>query len=164
MIRFEKDKPETYMKYINATEKLLSGLFLTKFMMYEQNRRTVNSKSERCIKWYKEDGPLRRRAYTIYRDFLNSKNENFQPFSAKKKMFFCFFFICAQNIECGYTIEPPDLGGPNHYPCFGSKIRKKMCTPLNPSFTIYEGGSKSSRKSAAKFVIVFGNLRSLCIL
>ena len=28
----------------------------------------------------------------------------------------------------------------------------------------YEGGSKSSRKSAAKFVIVFGNLRSLCIL
>ena len=31
-------------------------------------------------------------------------------------------------------------------------------------FRIYEGGSKSSRKSAAKFVIVFGNLRSLCIL
>ena len=28
----------------------------------------------------------------------------------------------------------------------------------------YEGGSKSSRKSAAKLVIVFGNLRSLCIL
>ena len=31
-------------------------------------------------------------------------------------------------------------------------------------YTIYEGDSKSSRKSAAKFVIVMGNLRSLCIL
>ena len=29
---------------------------------------------------------------------------------------------------------------------------------------LYEGDSKSSRKSAAKFVIVMGNLRSLCIL
>ena len=29
---------------------------------------------------------------------------------------------------------------------------------------IYEGGSKSSRKSAAKFVIVMRNLRSLCML
>ena len=28
----------------------------------------------------------------------------------------------------------------------------------------YEGGSKSSRKSAAKFVIVMRNLRSLCML
>ena len=28
----------------------------------------------------------------------------------------------------------------------------------------YEGDSKSSRKSAAKFVIVMGNLRSLCML
>ena len=31
-------------------------------------------------------------------------------------------------------------------------------------FDIYDGGSKSSRKSAGKFIIVFGNLRSLCIL
>ena len=30
--------------------------------------------------------------------------------------------------------------------------------------SLYEGGSKSSRKSAAKFVIVMGNLRSLCML
>ena len=29
---------------------------------------------------------------------------------------------------------------------------------------LYEGGSKSSRKSAAKFVIVMRNLRSLCML
>ena len=32
------------------------------------------------------------------------------------------------------------------------------------AWVYYEGGSKSSRRSAAKFVIVFGNLRSLCIL
>ena len=32
------------------------------------------------------------------------------------------------------------------------------------SLGLYEGDSKSSRKSAAKFVIVMGNLRSLCML
>ena len=37
-----------------------------------------------------------------------------------------------------------------------------LCTGLN--VIIYEGGSKSLRKSAAKFVIVMGNLRSLCML
>ena len=46
--------------------------------------------------------------------------------------------ISAQNIDCGYSLEPPRRGGSNEYPqfMFFSKIRKIMYTPVNPSFTI----------------------------
>ena len=48
------------------------------------------------------------------------------------------FHISAQNIDCGYSLEPPRRGGSNECPqsMFFSKIRKIMYTPVNPSFTI----------------------------
>ena len=51
------------------------------------------------------------------------------------------FHISAQNIDCGYPLEPPRWGGPNEYPLsmFLAKIRKIMYTPVNPSFTIKSG-------------------------
>ena len=30
--------------------------------------------------------------------------------------FFDYFHIFAQNIDCGYTLEPPHRGGSNEYP------------------------------------------------
>ena len=42
--------------------------------------------------------------------FLALKIENFQP----KK--FDIFLIFAQNIDRGYTLEPPHRGGSNEYP------------------------------------------------
>ena len=46
--------------------------------------------------------------------------------------------ISAQNIDCGYSLEPPRRGGSNVYPqsMFWAEIRKIMYTPVNPSFTI----------------------------
>ena len=60
------------------------------------------------------------------------KNDNFQM-----KMF-DIFLIFAQNIDCGYTLEPPQGGGSNEYPqsMFWGKNKKKMYTHVNPSFTI----------------------------
>ena len=48
------------------------------------------------------------------------------------------FHISPQNIDCGYSLEPPRRGGSNEYPqsMFFSTIRKIMYTPVNPSFTI----------------------------
>ena len=48
------------------------------------------------------------------------------------------FHISAQNIDCGYSLEPPRRGGSNEYPqsMFWSEIRKNIYTPVNPSFTI----------------------------
>ena len=52
--------------------------------------------------------------------------------------FLLFFFIYAQNIDCGYTLEPPRRGGSNEYPqsMFWSKNKKNRYTPAYPSFAI----------------------------
>ena len=50
----------------------------------------------------------------------------FQQQKLKKKMiFFNIFNIFAQNIDCGYTLEPPRRGDSNEYTqsCFRAKIR-----------------------------------------
>ena len=46
--------------------------------------------------------------------------------------------LSAQNIDCGYSLEPPRRGGSNKYPqsMFWAEIRKTMYTSVNPSFTI----------------------------
>ena len=43
-------------------------------------------------------------------NFTTQKNENFQI------LFFYIFHISAQNIDCGYSLEPPQRGGSNEYP------------------------------------------------
>ena len=66
--------------------------------------------------------------------------ENFTP--KKTKIFQIknsdIFHISAQNIDCGYSLEPPRRGGSNEYPrsMFYAEIKKIMYTPVNPSFTI----------------------------
>ena len=47
----------------------------------------------------------------IYSKFSPPKTENFQ---IKKTLI--FFHISAQNIDCGYSLEPPRRGGSNEYP------------------------------------------------
>ena len=56
-------------------------------------------------------------------------------FTGKILIFFLFF---AQNIDCGYTLEPPRRGGSNEYPqsMFWSKNKKNSYTPANPSFSV----------------------------
>ena len=47
----------------------------------------------------------------IYRKFhLKKKTENFQIKNSD------IFLISAQNIDCGYSLEPPQRGGSNKYP------------------------------------------------
>ena len=54
------------------------------------------------------------------------------------RIVFNIVLIFAQNIDCGYTLEPPRRGGSNEYPqsMFWSKNKKNRYTPVNPSFTI----------------------------
>ena len=58
--------------------------------------------------------------------------EIFKVIKNKKKIIF------AQNIECGYTLEPPRRGGSNEYPqsMFWSKNKKNRYTPPYPTFAI----------------------------
>ena len=77
--------------------------------------------------------PLRKLAHAIYRDFFSAvKIEKFHQKNAD------IFLIFAQNIDCGYTLEPPRRGGSNEYPqsMFWSKNKKNRYTPAYPSFSI----------------------------
>ena len=75
---------------------------------------------------------LRKHAYSNIQKTSSPKTENFQIKNSD------IFPISAQNIDCGYSLEPPRWGGSNEYPqsMFCAEIRKIMYTPVNPSFTI----------------------------
>ena len=53
---------------------------------------------------------LRKLAHAIKIYYLSLKNSKF---SSEKNDIFLIF---AQNIDCGYTLEPPRRGGSNEYP------------------------------------------------
>ena len=75
---------------------------------------------------------LRKHAYSNILKILQPKTENFQIKNSD------IFHISAQNIDCGYSLEPHWRGGSNEYPqsMFSGKTRKIMYTPVNHSFTI----------------------------
>ena len=61
------------------------------------------------------------------------KNENFQPIN------FDIFLIFAQNIDYGYTLEPPRQGGSNEYPqsMFWSKNKNQRTNgPVNAHLSL----------------------------
>ena len=75
----------------------------------------------------------------IYKDFLDLKFKHFSDL---------FFLIFAQNIDCGYTLEPPCRGGSiaeavltstHNNLCFGAKLRK-IGIPLHTQVLLYKTG------------------------
>ena len=82
---------------------------------------------ESQLNFHYENTPIQ-----IYWKFYNQKLANFQIKNSN------ISHISAQNIDCGYSLEPPRRGGSNEYPqsVFWAEIRKIMYTPVNPSFTI----------------------------
>ena len=67
------------------------------------------------------------------------KNEKFQ------KKIFDIFLIFAQNIDCGYTLEPPRRGSSNEYPqsmfCIKNK-KNRYTVPCIPQFCYIKVGFK----------------------
>ena len=68
----------------------------------------------------------------IYWKFHHQNNENFQIKISD------ILHISAQNIDCGYSLEPPRGDGSDEYPqsMFLGRNKKIMYTPVNPTFTI----------------------------
>ena len=77
---------------------------------------------------------LRKHAYSNILKILALKNENFH---IKKSD---IFHISAQNIDCGYSLEPPQRGGSNEYPqsMFSSRNKKNNVYPCKPHFYYIE--------------------------
>ena len=63
-------------------------------------------------------------------------------FFSKKKS--DIFHVSAQNIGCGYSLEPPRRGGSNEYPqsMFLSKNNKNNVYPCKPQFCYIKVGFK----------------------
>ena len=61
---------------------------------------------------------------------LSTKNENFQIKNSD------IFHISAQNIDCGYPLEPPRQGGSNDFPksMFFSRNKKNNVYPCKHQF------------------------------
>ena len=86
----------------------------------------VSEKSKSPIRHYEN------MSIQIYWKFYKQKRKKFQIKNSD------IFHTSAQNIDCGYSLEPPRRGGSNEYPqsMLWAEIRKIMYTPVNPSFTI----------------------------
>ena len=81
---------------------------------------------------------LRKHAYSNILKITPPKTESFQ---IKKSD---IFHISAQNIDCGYSLEPPRRGGSNEYPqsmCL-SRNKKNKVYPCKPQFYYIKVGFK----------------------
>ena len=82
----------------------------------------------------------------ITKTCLFNYTENFTTKKWKKKSDkkLTFFHISAQNIDCGYSLEPPRRGGSNEYPqsMFLSRNKKNNIYPSKPQFYYTKVGFK----------------------
>ena len=74
----------------------------------------------------------------IYWTFYHQKQ---WKFSDKKSY---ILHISVQNIDCGYSLEPPRRGGSNEYPqsMFSSRNKKNNVYPCKPQFYYIKVGFK----------------------
>ena len=72
---------------------------------------------------------LRKHAHSNILKIVPPKNEKFQMQNSD-------IHISAQNIDCGYALEPPRRGGSNAYPqsMFLSRNKKNNVSPRKPQF------------------------------
>ena len=73
-----------------------------------------------------------------YIENITSKNWNFSEKNSD------IFHISAQNIDCGYSLEPPRRGGSNEYPqsMFLKRNKKNKVYPFQPQFYYIKVGFK----------------------
>ena len=81
---------------------------------------------------------LRKHAYSNILKISPPKNENFQIKISD------IFLFSAQNLDCGYPLEPPHRGGSNEYPqsMFLSRNKKNKVYPCKPQFYNIKVGFK----------------------
>ena len=85
-----------------------------------------------------EGHPLRKHVNSNILKILLPKNENFQIKMSG------IFLISARNIDCGYSLEPPQRGGSNKYPrtIYLSRNKRNNVYPCIPQFYYKKVGFK----------------------
>ena len=92
----------------------LSSLYLSKTIsvkvLFEAAHNKTYNKTCATSEDSDQSDSLRKHAYSNMLKIFPPKNENFQIKISD------IFHISAQNIDCGYSLEPPRRGGSNEYP------------------------------------------------
>ena len=98
-------------------------------LMNSRHKLSASGESSSCI--------MKTRLLKYIENFI-SKNCKFSDKNSD------IFFISAQNIDCGYSLEPPRRGGPNEYPqsMFLSRNKKNNVYPCKPQFYYTKVGFK----------------------
>ena len=83
---------------------------------------------------------LRKHAYSNILKILPTKKWKFSDKNSD------IFHISAQNIDCGYSLEPPRRGGSNEYPqsMILSRNKKNNVYPCKPQFYYIKVGFKGA--------------------
>ena len=90
---------------------------------------------------------LRKQAYSNVLKISPPKTESFQTKNSE------ILHISAQNIDCGYSLEPPRRGGSNEYPqtMFLSRKEKNNVYPCKPQFYYIKVGFKGVKIIQVRF-------------
>ena len=101
---------------------------------------SVNNMNKICttLWFYSVQEPLRKHTYSNILKISPPQTESFQI------KILIFFHISAQNIDCGYSLEPPRGGGSNEYPqsMFLSRNKNNNVYPCKPQFYYIKVGFK----------------------
>ena len=91
-----------------------------------------------CSPWEQILSSLRKHAYSNILKILQPNKENFQIKNSD------IFYISAQNIDCGYWLEPPRQGSSNEYSqsMFLSRDKKNNVYSCIPQFYYVKVGFK----------------------
>ena len=68
----------------------------------------------------------------MYCVFMAAKIDNFQMLNCD------IFLVSAQNIDCGYYLESPQLHCGTHNPRLRAEMRKVLYIPVHPNFNTYK--------------------------
>ena len=84
---------------------------------------------------------LRKQAYSKYIENFTSKSWKFSGENSD------IFHISTQNIDCGYSLEPPRRGGSNEYPqsMLLSRNKKNNVYPCKPQLYYIKVGFKGDK-------------------
>ena len=96
--------------------------------------------------------------YTVTKTCLFKYTETFTTKKKKNKSFQIknsdIFYNSAQNINCGYSLEPPRRGGSNEYPqsMILSRNKKNNVYPCKPQFYYIKVGFKGGQNYIGMFL------------
>ena len=120
---------------------------------FKATRRQSCSKISTRSRTYNKNHPLRKLRYINILKISPPKNWKFSDKNSD------IIHISAQNIDCGYSLEPPRRGGSNVYPqsMFLSTNKKNNVYPCKPQFYYIKVAFWGSKLYRYVFVMAFRN-------